>query len=125
MAPQAPKYLIDAKPTRFEDGRLYVAFDPEFETSFEAIQLGRNPAAVRKVLGEELHQAVQVHFEMLDASETLPGDSKFDPSEESPSDTEPSPSPKRKHRTRQEWLKDPIVRKTLEAFDGVISDIRE
>ena len=45
---------------------------------------------------------------------------------ETPDEAPPGPkSGAKPGRTRQEWMKDPAVRKTLDMFDGDIADIRE
>lgn len=119
MAPQVPRFLVDAKPERFSEGRLIIGFDPEFAGSCESIKLGRNPSAIMKVFGDFIGEPVRIEFQLLSASDTLPGDNKF----VSALDVEPGGT--LGERSRQDWLQEPLVRKTLEAFDGVITDIRE
>ena len=117
MAPMATGFLLDAKPIALDAERLIVGFDPEFTSSFNQIRQGRNATAVTRTLTDFLGRSVRVQFELMEASSTLPGDMKF-PEGDIALD-------EKRSRTRDEWLREPLVRQTLEVFDGVISDIRE
>lgn len=119
MAPLAPKWLLDSKPVSLTDEELVIGFDPEFSNSYESIRVGRNPTAVRHVMSEVLDREIGVRFELLESSETLPGDCKL------LEDGRVEENGEIRHRTRNEWLQDPLLRKTLDLFDGVISDIRK
>lgn len=118
MAPRIKHLLKDAKPVSLEENRLVIGFDPEFESDLEQIRQGRNPAAVAKTFSDFIGRPLKVQFILLDASVTLPGDMKF------PSEQDAELDEKRS-RSRAEWMQEPLVRQTLEVFDGMISDIRE
>ena len=118
MSPRITHLLKDAKPVSLEQNRLVIGFDPEFEGDLEQIRQGRNPAAVAKTFSDFIGRPLRVQFILLDASSTLPGDMKFPEEQDAELD-------ERRSRSRSEWMQEPLVRQTLEVFDGVISDIRE
>jgi hypothetical protein len=127
MAPLAKNYLLDSKPVEVEATSVTVGFDPEFADNVEKINFPRNLKAIQKVIGNFLDREVTVRFDVLDASTVLPSDTVYEETETADPDSgEPSETPgDGATRTRQEWLKDPVVRKTLDMFNGDIADIRE
>ena len=123
----AKNYLIDAKPVKIAGSQVLIGFDPEFAENKEKIDFGRNRKAIQKTLSEILKREVTVDFCVLDAMSTLPGDittgvdqnaSKTRPDERSGGVTASL-------KTKQEWMKNPTVRKTLEMFNGDVVDVRE
>jgi DNA polymerase-3 subunit gamma/tau len=132
LAPLAKNCLIDAKPVDVTPQKVRIGFDPEFAESKEKIDFPRNIKAVQKVLSDCLERSLEVEFFVMDASSTLPGDTRFAADEER-EEAEPAPGPppeKKKKprdpaRSKREWIRDPVVRKTLELFNGQIVDIRE
>lgn len=127
-APLARSCLLDAKPLDATGGAIVIGFDPEFAEEKDRIDYPRNRNAVRKVLGEVLGcEVASVEFRVLDAKSTLPGDVKVQDFEKRSASQEP-PEPvkvKKAQKTKQEWIHNPAVQKTLEAFNGDIVDIRE
>jgi DNA polymerase III subunit gamma/tau len=124
----AKGYLMDAKPVKVQEGTVFIAFDPEFAENKDKIDFARNRKAIQKTLSEVLHRDVAVEFCVLDAKSTLPGDTKVVPVEKRPA-TETSPGTpleqKGVPKSKREWIMNPAVRKTLEAFNGDVVDIRE
>lgn len=115
-APLAKGNLKDAMPVRVDGNRVTLSFDPEFADSCEKLKVPRALRAVQTALEWALGHEV-----VLDLTVGHP-----------PSDTEPAapapvvPSAKTAgDRSSREWVKDPAVKRTLEAFNGNIVDIRE
>lgn len=123
----AKNYLIDAKPVKIVGSEVSIGFDPEFAENKEKIDFARNRKAVEKIVGEVLRREVTVVFCVLDARATLPGDiktaGKTNASKTQPGDQPGSVSASLK--TKQEWMKNPTVRKTLEMFNGDVTDVRK
>ncbi|OQA27647.1 MAG: DNA polymerase III subunit tau [Verrucomicrobia bacterium ADurb.Bin345] len=131
VAPLAKNYLLDAKPVEVSSEAVVIGFDPEFAENKERVDYPRNRKAMQKVLGEILKRDVgSVDFRVLDSRDTLPGDVKVqDVDAEHPrgrhsAAVDPERAAKAR-KTKQEWIDNPAVRKTLEAFNGDIVDIRE
>jgi DNA polymerase-3 subunit gamma/tau len=130
-APLAKNYLRDAKPIEVSGGSVLIGFDPEFAENKERVDFPRNRKALQKVLGEILHCEISsVDFRVLDSKDTLPGDVKVaDIEEEHPRKIGREPAKVEKEakarKTKEEWINNPTVRKTLETFNGDIVDIRE
>lgn len=131
MAPLAKGYLLDTKPVSVNDKTVRIGFDPEFSDGQDKINIPRNIKTIQKVLTETLKRPIHVEFAVLENQDTLPGDIKVAPADlekdkaEDTKDVDQEiPSIKNAAKTKQEWLKDPAVRKTLEMFNGDIVDIR-
>ncbi len=123
----ARSYLIDAKPVKVEGNHVMIGFDPEFADNKDKIDFPRNVKVIQKALGEILKRDVTVEFCVLDGKSTLPGDIKVgQPTETRAGEAHSDPQVKAvKAKTRQEWIQNPAVRKTLELFNGDITDVRE
>lgn len=123
----AKNYLIDAKPVKIVGGEVSIGFDPEFAENKEKIDFARNRKATEKIVSEVLRREVKVNFCVLDARATLPGDIKTaggtGTSKNQPGDRPGSATASLK--TKQEWMKNPTVRKTLEMFNGDVTDVRK
>lgn len=125
VVPLIKRYLMDAKPLSVEDDRVTIGFDPEFESSLENIDIPRNRSALQKVLGRFLNRNIHVLFKTMTARDTLPGDIKL-PEGHTKKERETGESlAPRAQTAEQRWIREPIVRKTLEEFNGEIIDIRE
>ncbi|MBN1321052.1 MAG: DNA polymerase III subunit gamma/tau [Thermoleophilia bacterium] len=124
----AKGYLLDAKPARIEGQVVTVGFDPEFAANKEKIDFPRNRKAIQRAMSDILRRDVSVEFCVLDAKSTVPGDIKMADSarDTASGEGEPKkpPSPASR-KTKQEWIQNPAVRKTLDMFDGDIVDVRE
>ena len=124
----AKSYLADAKPVRVDGSMVTIGFDPEFASNKSKIDVPRNVKAIQKTLGEVLKRDVSVQFMILDARSTVPGDIKMAGVDESAAaDTAHGGSAEKRAtlKTKQEWIKNPAVRKTLEMFNGDVVDVRE
>jgi DNA polymerase-3 subunit gamma/tau len=123
----AKSYLIDAKPVKIVGSQVSIGFDPEFAANKEKIDFARNRKAIEKIIGEVLRREVTVDFCVLDARSTLPGDIKT-AGRTSASKTQPGEQPgstTASLKTKQEWMKNATVRKTLEMFNGDVTDVRK
>ena len=129
VASLARGYLLDAKPLVVTAAHVTIGFDPEFASNKDKMDVPRNLKAVEKVLSEMLTRTVTVDFRVLDAKSTVPGDIKVKLTHAGiAGQTDAGLSPEAKEKTnqsRQEWINNPAVRKTLEMFNGDIVDIRE
>lgn len=122
-------YLLDAKPVRVTETQVTIGLDPEFARNMDLLKIPRNVQVVQRVLGETLGRKVIVEFQVLDAKSTLPGDIKVEPrTAHKPAVHAPPPSappPPGGRKTMRDYLTDAAVQRTIEAFDGDITDIRE
>jgi DNA polymerase-3 subunit gamma/tau len=136
MAPLAKGYLIDAKPMQVSATRVTLGFDPEFGSNVQKINIGRNVQAIQKALEEKLGRQVMVDFKVLGAADatSLPADHKpAAPATTAPRAPASGPAPAAaagnpsadRGRSRQAWVEDAAVKRTLETFHGDILDIRE
>ncbi len=117
--------LIDARPLDVSADRVAIGFDPEFAQHMERMRSPIHHRAAQSVLGQFLKRAVNLEFRLIESAEHI--DVPADHTVESLKRTaDAGKSAKRPGgKTRQEWLKDPAVRKALETFNGSIVDIRE
>jgi len=128
VAVLARNYLVDAKPVKVVGNVVTIGFDPEFADNKDHIDVGRNRKAIQKVLSEFLHRdGITADFTVLDAKSTLPGDVKVgdtSPGDRAAESIQGSKS-MMSRKTKEKWIADPTVRKTLEMFNGDVVDIRE
>jgi DNA polymerase-3 subunit gamma/tau len=112
--------LLDAKPLLVEQNRVVIGFDPQFARKLEQIKIPTYHAAVHKVLVQFLKRPVNVECVLMtgEGSADVPADHTVDK-------VAGAKSPAGHSKTRQEWHQEPVVRKTLEFFNGSIVDIRE
>ena len=130
LAPLARSYLVDAKPVEVKDEQVTIGFIPEFAENMEKINFPRNLKAIHKAMEKVLEKPVTVDFMVLDSADPLPHEIpvvKNEPVdlEEPTAQDRPAEEETKPTRTKQEWLKDPAVQKTLEMFNGDIADIRD
>jgi DNA polymerase-3 subunit gamma/tau len=123
----AKNYLIDAKPVKIVGNQVSIGFDPEFAENKEKIDFGRNRKAIQKTLSDVLEREVTVDFCLLDATSAVPSDitTKVVSSASKTRQDERPGSVTASLKTKQEWMKNPTVRKTLELFNGDVVDVRE
>ena len=104
---------------------MVIGFDPEFAANRKNIDFPRNRQALQTVLSDVLGRQVQVEFSVLDAKSTLPGDMKIPPAKGATEGAAGGSAEPASLQKRQEWVREPKVRMTLEAFGGDIVDVRE
>ena len=128
VSPLARNYLLDAKPVSVKGDVVTIGFDPEFSDSKSKIDYPRNIQATERAMSTALGRSVTVSLTILTATDTLPGDTKFVRREEGKKPTVKTKDPERRRAgsmSRDEWVKEPVVQKALEMFNGDIVDIRE
>ncbi len=114
----ARNLLLDARPLLVEPMRVVIGFDPEFAGNLTKIQMPHYLKAIQGVLTQFLKRQVNVEFQLIPAS--APADVPADHVVE-----KAGPGDSKGPKSRQDWYKEPVVRKTLEFFNGSIVDIRE
>ncbi len=116
-APLAKSYLRDAVPSRVEDDRVTLSFDPEFADSCEKLKVPRALRAVQSAIEWALGRSVVVQLQVGHPPATASG--------EGPAVAPPSAKPASPRPSGKDWVKDPAVKRALEAFNGNIVDVRE
>lgn len=114
-APLAQSSLAGARPLRVDGRQVVVALDPTFCESLDKLDFPRNRKALQKAIGDVLQREVAVEL-VLEG-----GDKKEEAAKQSEAPSKESR--RRPTKSRQEWIRDPAVKKTLEAFNGDIQDI--
>ena len=115
--------LLDAKPLAVEKNRVVIGFDPQFARKLEQIKIPTYHAAVQKVMVQFLKRPVNVECVLMtgEGAADVPADHTVDKAGVPKS----SAGAVTHSKTRQDWHQEPVVRKTLEFFNGSIVDIRE
>lgn len=126
IAPLVRGVLTDAVPVAVEGSRVSISFDPEFAEEIGNFESGRGRKAVEYVLKSLLKREITVDFIVgSDAQSVEPvGEENGRADSEVVFDDEGEKG-KSDVRTLQNWIKDPVVRKILEKFDGTILRVRE
>jgi predicted transcriptional regulator len=114
----ARNLLLDARPLLVEPMRVVIGFDPEFAGNMEKIKAPHYMKALQGVLTQFLKRTVNVEFQLIvtEGPVDLPADHVVD---------QEGAGQGKGPKSRQDWYKEPVVRKTLEFFNGSIVDIRE
>lgn len=114
--------LMDTRPLAVTADRIVIGFDPEFAKNRESV--AKNPAHVRAihdVLLQVLKRPVSLDCQLIQGGGTA--DVPADHTAESAGGSAGSRG--KGVKSKQEWQKDPVVRKAMEIFNGGIVDIRE
>ncbi len=125
----ARKYLKSARPASIENNTLTLAFDPEFSGDVEGFKQGRNVRVLQQAVEKLLGRQLKIELVVDAASATIADEPLRDEPASPPAQAKPAaPAAARSAgagKPRGEWLKDPAVQRTLDAFGGTIMDIRE
>ena len=126
--------LVDAHPVSVDkNGRVVIAFDPEFEDDIKKLESPRSVKAVHHAIRGVLNREVNVVF-TVDADGAKPARKRPAPTAPTHAAPEPEaapePAPKTEAkaaapRSKKNWARDPAVEKVMEAFGGQIVDVRE
>ncbi len=121
LASLARGALIDARPLEVTAERVTIGFDPEFAQNIERMRAPTYQRAAQSVVAQFLKRPVTIEYRLIESP------SRVDvPADHTVDQAGGGGAPGRKGaRTRQQWQADPVVRKTLEIFNGSIVDIRE
>jgi len=121
--------LLDARPLVVEQNRVVIGFDPQFPRKLEQMKIPTYHLAVQKIMVQVLKRPINVEFVLLAEGEAadLPADHTVERAETQnpPAGAAPAKGGAAHPKTRQDWHQEPVVRKTLEFFNGSIVDIRE
>jgi len=123
MAGLAKSLLLDTRPLEVSDDKVVIGFDPEFAKNMERMQTPHFLRATQNVMTQALKRPVNVELRLIrpDGKRVdVPADHTVEKAE-----TPPLAAPGKTAKPKQDWMKDPVVRKALEIFNGTIVDIRE
>ncbi len=124
-APLLRTCLLDAKPLRVDGARVEVGLDPRFAEKTDTINHDRNRRALRQEFSATLGRDITaVEFRVLDAPAVVPADKPQAHHPPRPAPEPPAAKPA-KPGGKQRLVRDPLVRKAIELFNGDIEDIRE
>jgi len=117
--------LMDARPLEVGADKVVIGFDPEFAQHAERMRMPAHHRAAQQVLSQVLNRQVNVEYRLIESEgqADVPADHTADA--DGAARTDGKAGVRKGVKTRQDWLKDPVVRKTLETFNGSIVDIRE
>lgn len=135
IAPLARASLVDSTPLSVTREKVLVGCDPGFAEDIRSLGNSRNHAAVERVIGDFLRRKVNVEFVESEDSSFRPAareddsgidreDSAKEPDTREAGDEDGavrSSSGKSVH----EWAKKPVVKESLDLFDGYIAEVRE
>jgi len=113
-----------------------IGCDPGFSEDMRSLGHSRNHAVVERVISDFLRRKVKVEFvESEDSAPPLAVQEESPEREEEDSAEEPDREDvnieeiagKKKGQTKsvQEWAAEPVVRESLDLFDGYIAEVRE
>jgi len=114
----ARNLLLDARPLLVEPMRVVIGFDPEFAANLAKIQMPHYLKAIQGVLTQFLKRPVNVEFQLIASAGPVDVPSDHVAEKAGTGDGKGI-------KSKQDWYKEPVVRKTLEFFNGSIVDIRE
>ncbi|MDD4341063.1 MAG: DNA polymerase III subunit gamma/tau [Kiritimatiellae bacterium] len=114
-AQMAAPYLKEATPLRVEGDHVVLGFDPEFEEHLARVQTARALQAIEQAICHELHRQVGIRFVVEDGPPVPVADN-------SPAPAAPL---KKKKAPKKKLADDAAVKKTIEAFDAEVIEIRD
>ncbi len=126
MAPLARSYVKDSRPYAMEDQSCSVGCDPEFASNLSYLKHPKCTLAFQKAIADVIGRKVSVHFVVIPAAETVPMPSDtVIPNGDDAAGGGPVPSGAEALALKRKWEEDPSVKRTLELFNGTISDVRQ
>ncbi len=143
MAPMAKSALLDTRPVAFEDGKLTIGLDPEFADDLHRLENTRTQRALQRTLNQHLGSAPSLSFRLMTEQERAAMGARpatNSPANGSPTDSMPAtaaddspqqslpaapPLSPRSPAALSKWQDEPLVRNTLEAFQGTIIEVRD
>ena len=134
IAPLMKSSLLDTAPLSVTPERVLIGCDPGFADDLANLSHHRNHAVVERVVGEALGRNVTVTFVESDVtppaaaatrSRPAPASAPAAPAPPVPEgDADASPA-SGDSRTLHEWAQHPVVRDTMNTFDGYLTEVRE
>jgi hypothetical protein len=114
--------LADARPVAVERDCVVVGFDREFPEEMERFERGRDRKALELTMGNVLGRKVKASFTLVEGG--LDREDVAESASEAEAEEAPS-APTDRPRTTRDWAKESSVKKTLDAFEGSIVEVRE
>lgn len=132
-APLARSYLKDTRPFAISELVCEIGCDPEFAGHIPYLQHGKCILAFQHAIADVIGRKVTVHVSTFEQSQTgkLPADIPLpsaDAAATRAGDTSTGEHPATRPSdlsAKRKWSEDPAVKRTMELFNGRISDIRE
>jgi len=122
--------LRDAQPVAINELQLTVGYSPEFEEEMDNLKSPRTRTALQHQLKSILQRDVSIVLTPVEGLEplvfeaTAPAETTLAYEIEGSSPDVVAESGGSGERTRAEWHLDPSVQKVLDAFNGIILDVR-
>lgn len=129
MAPLARSYVRDTKPHAITEVTCVIGCDPEFSSHLPYLQHPKCVMAFQHAIADVLGRKVTVHLQELEQPQTgrMPSDNPV-PNEPEAGETgaegRPLPPGAEALALKRKWAEEPAVKRTMEMFNGLISDIR-
>ncbi|MFC1461055.1 DNA polymerase III subunit gamma/tau [Verrucomicrobiota bacterium] len=124
----AKNCLLDAEPIAIVDDKVTIGFDPEFPDRIEQAKVTRNRNVLQKTLSQVLRRPVSAEFELMSRSshEKEPGPTNAAGAGSDAGNVRTKgESDKVQTGSKQKWRSNEAVRKTIDMFNGTITDIKE
>ncbi len=133
MAPMAKSALLDARPLAWSDDTLTIGLDPEFADDMQRLQQARAQRALQRALKQYLGRMPSLSFRLMSEQERAamaPRPVAEPPAEEAPpvpavQPPAETPQSSRSPAAMASWQQEPLVRDTLEIFQGTIIEVRD
>ncbi len=114
VVPACRKTLKDTRPVSLEADWLVIGVDSEFyDDDLKSIESSRSKVVLQQIIKERLNREIWIKFKQIDVLPQSPDNNSGNAGVASVSE-----------RTPREWCEEPIVQKTMDMFDGKISDLR-
>jgi hypothetical protein len=133
MAPLARAYVRDTRPVAITEVTCTLGCDPEFAGHIPYLQHAKCLLAFQRAIADVIGRKVTVHVAPLESSQTgpmptdvhIPADRKPHPDSADETKTGNLPEAAPELSAKRKWAEDPAVKRTMELFNGRISDVRE
>jgi hypothetical protein len=126
-APLARAYVRDTRPAEVSELSCVIGCDPEFAGHVPYLQHAKCVMAFQHAIADVLGRKVTVHVKQLGQLQTgkLPSDTPVAGAGDTHAGNKEGPAPAKSKSLKRKWSEEPSVKRTLEMFNGTISDIRE
>lgn len=122
VAPLARTYCVGTRPLGIRGNRFIVAFDPQFASQREFVDVPRNREILQAKLRERLRQEVLLQFEVSESAFAVAQAVKAPPAEPTRASKPPAaPQPV----SSADFRNDPLIQKALEIFKGTVVEVRK
>jgi len=130
MAPLVRPYVRDTRPVEVTDVTCVIGCDPEFSGHVPYLKHPKASMAFQHAITDVLGRKLTVHVKELEQAQTgnLPSDIAVNtpgPDETKAGDPGSLPAGAQEMMVKRKWAEDPTVKRTMDLFNGRISDIRQ